>query len=54
MAKLERELTGSFDALLDYLNDGILTGSASASWEDGSDTAARISAVRCVCLSGTA
>ena len=37
MAKLERTVTGDFDALLDYLNDGILTGSASASWEDGSD-----------------
>ena len=37
MAKLERTLTGDFDALLDYLHDGILTGSASASWEDGSD-----------------
>ena len=37
MAKLERTLTGDFDALLDYLHDGILSGSASASWEDGSD-----------------
>ena len=37
MAKLERTLTGDFEALLDYLHDGILTGSASASWEDGSD-----------------
>ena len=39
MAKLERELTGSFDRLLDYLHDGILNGSASASWEDSSDYA---------------
>ena len=37
MAKLEHTITGDFDALLDYLNDGILNGSASASWEDGSD-----------------
>lgn len=37
MAKLERNLTGSFDKLLDYLHDGILNGSASASWEDSSD-----------------
>ena len=37
MAKLERSLTGSFDGLLDYLHDGILNGSASASWEDSSD-----------------
>ena len=37
MAKLERNLTGNFDALLDYLHDGILSGSSSASWEDGSD-----------------
>lgn len=37
MAKLERQLTGDFNALLDYLHDGILSGSSSASWEDGSD-----------------
>ena len=37
MAKLERTITGDFDTLLDYLHDGILKGSASASWEDGSD-----------------
>ena len=37
MAKLERNLTGNFNALLDYLHDGILNGSASASWEDSSD-----------------
>ena len=37
MAKLERHLTGNFNALLDYLHDGILNGSASASWEDSSD-----------------
>lgn len=37
MAKLERDLSGSFDALLDYLHDGILGGSSSASWEDSSD-----------------
>lgn len=37
MAKLERNLTGNFNDLLDYLHDGILNGSASASWEDSSD-----------------
>lgn len=37
MAKLERRLTGDFDGLLDYLHRGILNGSASASYEDGSD-----------------
>ena len=37
MAKLERDLTGSFDRLLDYLHDGVLNGSSSASWEDSSD-----------------
>lgn len=37
MAKLERDLSGSFDRLLDYLHDGILNGSSSASWEDSSD-----------------
>ena len=37
MAKLERNLTGSFDGLLDYLHDGILNGSSSARWEDSSD-----------------
>ena len=37
MAKLERNLTGSFDRLLDYLHDGVLNGSSSASWEDSSD-----------------
>ena len=37
MAKLERTLAGSFDALLDYLHEGILNGSSSASWEESSD-----------------
>ena len=37
MAKLERHLTGDLDELLDYLHRGILNGSASASYEDGSD-----------------
>ena len=41
MAKLERTLTGDFDALLDYLHDGILSGSASASWRTAATTAAR-------------
>lgn len=37
MAKLERNLTGNFAHLLDYLHQGILSGSISASFEDGSD-----------------
>ncbi|MFR6626441.1 MAG: DUF6054 family protein [Flavonifractor plautii] len=37
MAKLERTLAVDFDELLDYLHGGILKGSISASWEDGSD-----------------
>ena len=37
MAKYERRLTGNFDHFLHYLHDGILGGSASASYEDGSD-----------------
>ncbi|WP_317380373.1 DUF6054 family protein [Intestinimonas sp.] len=37
MAKLERHLTGDFDAFLEHLHRGLLNGSASASYEDGSD-----------------
>lgn len=37
MAKLERSLTGNFDQTLRRLHDGILEGSMSASYEDGSD-----------------
>ncbi len=33
-------MTGDFDRVLTYLHDGILEGSASASYEDGSDYAA--------------
>ena len=36
MAKMEYTLTGSFDALLDCIHSGILSG-LSASYEDGSD-----------------
>ncbi len=36
MAKFERRLTGDFDTVLDYLGKGILRGSVSASYEDGS------------------
>lgn len=39
MAKYERRLTGDFDATLAWLDQGILDGSASASYEDGSDYA---------------
>ncbi len=37
MAKYEKRLTADFDSFLRYLQDGILNGSASASYEDGSD-----------------
>lgn len=37
MAKLERTLYGDFDRFLQYLTDGIINGSVSASFEDGSD-----------------
>ena len=37
MAKYERAFTGDFDTVLEQLHDGILNGSASASYEDGSD-----------------
>ena len=37
MAKYERAFTGDFDTVLEKLHDGILNGSASASYEDGSD-----------------
>ena len=40
MAKFERALTGDFDAVLDRLLQGVLDGSMSASYEDGSDYAA--------------
>ena len=36
-SKLERHLTGNFDDLLAYLHTGILNGSTSASYEEGSD-----------------
>jgi len=37
MAKYERELRGDFDELLRRLDEGILRGSASDSFEDGRD-----------------
>ncbi len=37
MAKYEKSLTGDFSNLLHYLENGILNGSMSASYEDGSD-----------------
>lgn len=37
MAKYEQILTGNFDAFLSYLDQAIMKGSASASFEDGSD-----------------
>ena len=37
MAKYEKQLVGDFDAFLKYLFDGIMNGSVSASYEDGSE-----------------
>ncbi|MDO5141744.1 MAG: DUF6054 family protein [Eubacteriales bacterium] len=37
MAKYQKKLVGDFKAFHDYLFDGILNGSASASYEDGSE-----------------
>ena len=37
MAKYETNLNGDFNALLNYIEDGVLKGSISASKEDGSD-----------------
>ena len=39
MAKYESRLRGNFDELLNLLNHGILKGSISAAYEDGSDYA---------------
>lgn len=45
MAKYECCFTGDFDRTLSYLHDGILTGSVSASYEDGSDYT--VGSIRC-------
>ena len=45
MAKYERRFQGNFDKVLSILDHGILNGSMSASYEDGSDY--RFGAVRC-------
>ena len=37
MAKYEKHLTGNFDELLELVTDGVLSGSMSASYENGSD-----------------
>ena len=37
MAKYECTITGDFDGVLRRLHDGVMNGSASASYEDGSD-----------------
>ncbi len=37
MAKYEKELRGDFDGFLHYIHQGIIGGSMSASFEDGSD-----------------
>ena len=39
MARFEHRLKGDFDSILEHLHNGILDGSASASYEDGSDFA---------------
>ncbi|MCL2857717.1 MAG: DUF6054 family protein [Oscillospiraceae bacterium] len=45
MAKYERHLTGNFDDFLQTLDTGIMTGSITASFQDGSDFAS--GGVRC-------
>ena len=45
MAKLEKHLRGDFDSILAKLDEGILSGSMSANYEDGSDF--RCGPVRC-------
>ena len=45
MAKYEASLSGNFDELLGRINDGILKGSVSASFEAGSDY--RCGDIRC-------
>jgi len=45
MAKYERRLQGNFDVFLKKLESGILKGSISASYEDGSDYT--INDIRC-------
>lgn len=45
MAKYERHIQGDFDRVLSHLDQGILAGSSSASFEDGSDW--RQGSVRC-------
>ena len=37
MAKLEKVLSGDFDSILDALHQAILSGSLSATYEEGSD-----------------
>ena len=37
MTKYEKHLTGNFDEVLKRISDSVLHGSASASYEDGSD-----------------
>lgn len=45
MAKYECHLKGDFERILNYLHEGILAGSSSASYEDGSDYT--VGEVRC-------
>lgn len=40
MSKYERQFTGDFNAVLNRIDDGIMRGSISASYESGSDYAA--------------
>lgn len=45
MAKYEATLAGDFETVLERLNEGIMRGSLSASYEDGSDIATQ--GIRC-------
>lgn len=45
MAKLEKTIMGDFDEILHKIENGIMAGSISASYEDGSDF--RVGDIRC-------
>ena len=47
MAKYESRVRGNFDELLSQLNHGILKGSVSAAYEDGSDYISASGKLRC-------
>jgi len=54
MAKYEKTFTGNFDQILSKLHNGILNGSFSASYEDGSDYLSGTTRCAIGFMSGTA